>query len=132
MMQQRYVTFVSPGTFFPESTTQEINAWDMEEAVKRARAVKERYGATPYSFHFTTRSREDHELDAKETARSCNYFLGGTVRTAEEVLAGTDPKEETLRWNVKHNGIKRVLVNTNSYRVTLEVKDEDVVLPWEP
>ncbi|MGB7324487.1 MAG: hypothetical protein WBD31_06420 [Rubripirellula sp.] len=129
MVEKHFVTFVSPGTFVPETTTKDIESWDVDKAVEMAKEVNERYNATPYSFHFTTRSNNG-ELDSKETARSCNYFLGGEVQTREQIEARNDPEESILRSNLRSNGIERVVVNTNSWKVTLPLNEDDVVLEF--
>ena len=58
-----------------------------------AHDVVERYGATPYAFRFSTRSRGGADLDSKESASSPLYHLGGRVETLEEVEARNDPKD---------------------------------------
>src|SRR6185312_13624743 len=113
-----FVTFYSPGTFVSEDTTKPVDGWNVDAAVAMARSISERHGATPYGFRFSTRSRGTDDLDSKVTAQSNFYWLGGKVRTAEEVLAGTDPKEETLRANVRINHFKRIMTNDNSWRFT--------------
>lgn len=127
-MQQHFVTFYSPGTFVSEKNTKPIASWDVDLAVSMAREIVQRYNARPYGFRFSTRTREDHELDSKETETSPFYYLGGKIETAEEVLARNDPKEEILRSNLRVNNIKRLIVNNNSWRFTAELKDDDVVL----
>lgn len=127
-MQKHYVVFYSPGSLFSETSSYDIDSWDVEKAIELSKDVKERYGAIPYGFRFVTRSREHNELDAKETAHSSMYYLGGIVRTRDEVLAGTDPAEAILRSNVRINDIERIIVNTNSYKFTTELYDDDVVL----
>jgi hypothetical protein len=127
-MQKHFVTFYSPGTFVPEERTMPIDSWNEQDAVKMARGIVERHSAKPFGFRFTTRARGDNDLDSKVVDQSGMYYLGGKVRTAEEVLAGTDPKEDTLRFNVRVNGIKRVIVNDNSWRFTGAMNDDDVLL----
>lgn len=134
-MQKHFVHFFSPGSFFVEESVRPIASWSVEEACSMAASIKERYGATPHSFQFSTfqfstRSRAPNELDSKESARSPTYWLGGTVRTAAEVLSGTDPDERILRSNVECNGYNAVIVNTNSYRFTSEFREGDVLLDW--
>lgn len=131
MVEKHFVTFVSPGTFVPETTTRPVESWNVDAAVEMARSVTERYGATPYSFHFTTR-QNDGDLDSTEVARSCNYFLGGEVKTLAEIVARNNPNDSILISNMRCNKIPRVLVNDNSWQATLELKDDDVVLPFEP
>jgi hypothetical protein len=131
-LRKHYVTFLSPGTFVSESTTKGIAVCDPDLAKTMAMDIKERYGATPYGFYFTTRERGPDDFDSKEVGRSPGiYYLGGTIRTAEEVLAGDDPSESILRSNVRLNGFKRILTNDNSWRFTTALKDEDVVLNFD-
>lgn len=127
-MERHFVEFMSPGTFFPEVTSQPIDAWDVDAAVAMASEIRERYGARPFGFRFVTKSRTDLELDSKQTSVSAMYYLGGTVHTAEEILARDNPNEAVLRSNIRSNGIKRVIVNDNSWRFTAALHDDDVVL----
>lgn len=129
-MQKHFVTFFSPGTFVSEETEQPIDNWNIEEAKERSRHIEERYGARPYGFQFTTHSRSEAELDSKETARSPMYYLGGFVRTAEEMLTGKDSEEEILRKNVRTNEFKRIITNDNSWRFTGVLNDGDIVLDY--
>lgn len=128
-MEKHFVTFFSPGTFVSETSTSEIENWDLDTAIKLSVSIKERYGATPYGFRFTTRGRGERDLDSKVTATSRMYYLGGTVYTLDEVLARNDPDEDILRSNMQNNNIKRVIVNTNSWKVTMPLEDDDIVLP---
>lgn len=72
-MQQHFVTFYSPGTFMAEMTEKPIDSWDVKAAVKMAKSVKERYGATPYGFRFTTRGRTDADLDSRVIATAACF-----------------------------------------------------------
>jgi hypothetical protein len=132
MMQQHYVIFYSPGTFVAEQTTNPIDAWDVDAAMDAAHFIKERHGATPYGFRFITRGRGPDDLDAKEIARSCLYYLGGKVETLAEVEARNDPKEDILRSNMRCNGYGRIIVNDNSWRWTQPLEESDIVLDWRP
>lgn len=123
-----FVTFLSPGTFVAEDTTKPIESWDVDEAVKMARGVKERHGAVPYGFYFSTRERTEDALDSKEAARSDFYYLGGRVETLAEIEARADPKESILRSNMRCNGWDRVVVNDNSWRWTQPLHKGDTVL----
>ena len=129
MIEQHFVTFVSPGSFVPETSTKPVQSWDVDHATEMAKSILERHGATPYSFHFTTRTN-DGELDSKETARSCNYFLGGVVLTLQDIKDRNDPKDEILISNMQNNGYERVVQNDNSWRATLPLRDDDVVLEF--
>ena len=131
-MQKNFVEFVSPGSFIAEATVKEIDFWDTDKAVRMANYIHERYGATPYAFQFLTRARDDNALDSKVIERSVVYYLGGKVETLEEVEARNDPGERILRDNMRVNKWKRVITNTNSYRWTRPLNDDDVVLDYTP
>lgn len=128
-MEKHFVDFYSPGSFVSEATRREVAAWDVDEAVRISAEINERHGARPYGFRFVTRSRAADDLDAKDTAHSGMYYLGGCVETRQEVDARNDPKEEILRSNMRINDIERIVVNDNSWRFTAELRDGDVVLP---
>ncbi len=127
MIEKHFVTFVSPGTFVPETTTQPIDSWNVDEAAKMARTITERHSATPYSFHFTTR-QNDGELDSKEVARSYNYFLGGTVLTLKEIRARNNPADRILIANMEEKNIARVVENCNSWKALLPLNEDDIIL----
>lgn len=130
-MEKHFVTFYSPGTFVAEETTKPIDAWDVEAAVKMARRITERYNAIPYGFRFTTRGRNDDELDSKVTAKSGMYYIGGKVETVDEIEARNDPEERILLSNMRCNGWDRGVVNTNSWRWTQPLMENDTVLDAE-
>ena len=127
-MQKHFVEFYSPGTFVSEVTEKSIDSWDVDKAVRMAKKIKERYNATPYGFRFTTRTRSEKDLDSHQSAQSNLYYLGGRVETREEVEARNDPKEKTLRANMRINEIKKIIINDNSWRFTGVLKDTDIIL----
>ena len=128
MMIRHFLIFYSPGTFVAETTKVPIDSWDVDTAVRIASSIKERYGARPYAFRFSTRERTNTDLDSRQVAISPYYFLGGRVETLVEIEARNDPNEEILRSNMRNNGYARVLVNDNSWRWTQPLNDDDVVL----
>jgi hypothetical protein len=127
-MKKHFVTFYSPGTFFFEETTKPINSWNVQEAFEMSRDITERYNAKPFGFRFSTRERQDDELDSKVTERSNMYYLGGKIFTLEEIIARDDPNDEILIGNMKCNGYNRVVENTNSWKVVQPFHDGDVLL----
>jgi hypothetical protein len=131
-MRKHFVTFLSPGTFVNEESELPIDSWDVEKAQQMAHGITERHGATPFAFYFTTRSRSDQELDSREVERGINYFLGGEVLTLAQVKAQNDPKNSILISNMQNNGYKKVLVNRNSWKITVPFDSKDVILDWKP
>jgi len=127
-MQQHFVTFLSPGSFVHEETTKPIDTWDVEQATAMSHNIMERHGATPFAFQFSTRERQDNELDSKIVRRSGRYYLGGTVFTLEEIKARNDPNDRILISNMEGNGYERVVENCNSWKATLAMQSNDTVL----
>lgn len=133
-MEKHFVTFFSPGTFVAETTTKPIDAWDVGAAQEMAHTISERYGATPYGFRFSTRSRSDADLDSKVSAESGLYFLGGKIETLEQVKArkGRGDRDNILIANMEGNGYARIITNDNSWRWTMPFNDGDTLLDWKP
>lgn len=131
-MEKHFVTFYSPGTPVSETTTRSIEAWDIEQAQQMAHTVLERHNATPYGFRFSTRSRDDADLDSRVTSESPMYYLGGRIETLAEVKARANPGDRILVSNMERNGWDRVITNENSWRWTAPLYPTDVVLDWAP
>lgn len=129
-MKKHFVRFYSPGSFTSETTEKEIDSWDIERAKELARGIKERHGATPYGFQFFTRERSDADLDSQVSKTSNMYFLGGRILYLSEIMQKNDPNDTILISNMKNNGYDRVIENTNSWKITLPLDKDDVVLGW--
>jgi hypothetical protein len=130
MFSKNFVVFLSAGTFCSEQTKKEIFSWNVDEAVEMSYDIVERYGAIPYGFYFTAKERGDYELDSHEIRRSGVYYLGGIVETLEDVEKRANSEDDTLLWNMRTNGWDRIITNTNSWKVTHPLKDNDVILPY--
>ncbi len=129
-VHQHFVTFYSPGTFVSETNEKPIDSWDTNKACDMAKSVTQRYNATPYGFRFSTRSRGEGDLDSKETHISPMYYLGGTVETLAQVKRRATEKDRILIANMEGNKWGRIITNTNSYRFTANLQEDDVVLEW--
>lgn len=127
-MKKRFVTFFSPGTFVHETTTREIESWNVKRAIEMAHEIVERYDARPFGFQFSIRERKDNELDSRETERSPMYFLGGKVLTLQDVIERADERDSILISNMQANGYDKIIENTNSWKITLPLQQNDVVL----
>lgn len=126
-MKKHFVHFLSPGTFFHEETSKEIESWNVSKAKALADDIVERYNSKPFAFYFTTRSRKNRDLDSKEIKRSGRYYLGGRVLTLEEVKR-LMPNENVLISNMENNGWGRIVINTNSWKITQPLEEDDVVI----
>jgi hypothetical protein len=134
--KQHYVRFYSPGTFFSEVSDVKIDSWNVEKAKELANNITERYNATPYAFQFTTvkynREGGQADSDAKETVDKNFYYLGGKVETYEQIVKRNDPNERILRRNMEMNNYDKVIVNTNSWKFTAFLRENDVILDYKP
>lgn len=109
------VTFHSPGTFVPESTTLETDLTDPMQIAELARGITERHGSRPACFQM-------------ETQPGVTYWLGGKIMTYDEIPDTEDNR--ILRANVRINRIERVIMNTNSWQTTAEFRANDVLLDF--
>lgn len=125
-MKKNFVTFYSPGTFVAENTTKPIDSWDVESAKSMASGIKERHGAVPYAFRFSTRERGEDDLDSSVTEQSPLYYLGGEVETLEEVKARSTSRDSILISNMEGNGWARIITGKQGWSQPLG--DDDVVL----
>lgn len=132
MLEKHFVTFLSPGSFVHEETTKPILDWNVDSAIQIAYAVKERHGATPFAFRFTTRRREDNELDSKVVKESGTYYLGGEILTLAQVEERNDPDDRILIQNMKCNNWDRVIENFNSWKIVQPFGNKDIVIDFKP
>jgi len=131
-MKKHFVTFFSPGTFLSEETTKHIDSWDITQAINMVSSIKERCGATPYGFQFSTRKRKDDELDSYTTKKSGMYFLGGEILTLNTIKKLNNPEDKILISNMESNRFDKVIINTNSWKITLPFTKKDVLLNYTP
>lgn len=135
--EKHYVTFLSPGTFMSEQTTKPIESWDPARAIALGEDVVERHDARPYGFVFETRlvsdpvpdGRGGHlRVESKLLERSGTHFLGGKLRTFDEVESLADPKEEILLSNMRSNEMSIVCEVRRGYKSTHPFGERDVVV----
>jgi hypothetical protein len=131
VVSQNFVMFLSPGTFMAEQTEEEVEAWDVEAACRRANEIVERHRARPYGFLFITRGRSAKELNSREITRSPFYFINCRVETREEIEARNDPRESTVRANMRINDIKAIARPKSGWDGFFPIRDGDVVLVFE-
>lgn len=124
-MKKHFVEFASPGTFFAESTSKEIDSWSVPDALKLMAGIVERHNARPYGFRFYTMERGDSDLNASRTETSQFYFVNCDVLTAEEILADDNPDYAIMRSNVRANGIKRIARTRKGWLAHLPMDDKD-------
>lgn len=126
--QKHFVSFLSPGTFVSEESTVEVTSWNVDSAITKAREVIARHGAKPYGFRFKTVELVDNGWKQRTVKESGIYYLGGRIRTVQEVKAAAKKDEEILLWNMENNGYDMVIENTNSYKVTMPFRKDDTLL----
>jgi len=127
-VKKNYVTFYSPGTMVAETTKREVSSWNVDKALKMMEDIKERHGATPYGFCFTTMKRGLRDFEPKETARSGMYYVNCKVQTLEEMEKTHNPAESTLLQNMKTNGWDKIVTTTSGWTWSHPLQDGDIVL----
>lgn len=134
---KHYVEFLSPGTFFSEQSRKPIDSWSIPEAVNIAAGITERHAAKPYGFRFVTMLEAEPisdgrggtlEVKSREIERSGFHWLGGRVRTYDEVCADDLESERILRSNMQSNIYPAVVENNNSWKFTGEFSEGSVVV----
>mgnify|MGYP000844985273 CR=1 FL=1 len=127
-MIKKYVVFLSPGTFVAEKTTLEVKSWNIEEAKEKAKTIKERYNATPYGFYFINKKQDKPFGKIKVIKQSNMYYLGGIIKTLEEIKKENNPKNNILISNMENNKFDRIIINNNSWEWTQPFNEGDIVL----
>jgi hypothetical protein len=135
-MRKHFVTFMSPGTLFAETTTKEIGEWDAIAAMKMVTDVQERYGAIPYGFRFETRIVHDPVPDGeggtldvadKTVATSGVHYIKGTILRYDQVSADQTGAHNLLS-NMRCNGWPLVVETRNGFKWTAPFGEEDAVV----
>lgn len=136
-MRKHYITFLSPGTLFSESTTKPIGDRVIKDAVEMAEQIVERYDARPYGFRFETRIVKDPvpdgeggllQVQPKTIDESGTYFLGGTLETLDDIEARNLDSERILRSNMTGNDYPIVCVVVRGYKSTHPFGEKDFVV----
>lgn len=84
-----------------------------------------------YGFVFTTRSRDDDDLDSRVTSRSPTYFINCRVETFEEIVARNFSDERILRKNMRANGWDRLAITKSGWPTAVPIKTDDIVLDFD-
>ena len=118
---QLFVIYYSPGTFFLEQSSFEVETRDLAACAARAKTdVQERHGAKPFAFRFT---------DGNGECLSGLHYLTGKVLTRDDV---PDDKEHSIMRSNMFDPDRCVVVeNTNSYKHVSHFLEGDVVIDWE-
>lgn len=127
-MKKNYVTFYSPGTMVAETTRREVASWNVDKALKMSEEIKERHGARPYGFCFTTMKRGLREFTPREVDRSGMYYVNCEVQTLVEMEARSDPEESILLQNMKMNGWDKIVTTKSGWKWSHPLEDTDIVL----
>jgi hypothetical protein len=127
-VSQDFVTFFSPGTFVSETTTKPVKGWNVANAKKMAETIKERYGAVPYGFQFSTRGRGPKDLDSKVIKTSPMYWVNVKIETLAQIKRRNRKEDKTLIWNMETNGWDRVVTTVKGWKATYPIGDKDIIL----
>ncbi len=127
-MKKDFVTFYSPGTFVAEMTTKQVASWSIPKALKLMKDVKERHGAVPYGFRFTTKKRGLRDFEPKEVAKSGMYYVNCRVQTLEEIEKRGKKEELTLLQNMRANGWDKIVTTKSGWAWSHPLQEGDIVL----
>lgn len=127
-MKKDFVIFYSPGTFVAETTVRQVPSWNIPKALKLMTDVKERHGAVPYGFRFTTKKRGLRDFEPKEVAKSGMYYVNCRVETLDEIMNRGDPEESTLLENMRRNGWDKVVSPKTGWSWSQPFKEGDTLL----
>lgn len=96
------------GSFVNETTRQKVTAEHhaFPDAVELAKRLDSKFNNVLAVRLLTT---DVKPLDNDEVVTSPWLYLRGEKQDAAAILAGTDPEDEHLRWNVKTNNIPAVV-----------------------
>ena len=131
-----FAKYFSPGTLFAETSERALEDGSLEEAVKLAAEISERHGALPYAFDLVTYLVAEPVDDGqggtmnvprKEIGRDGRYFLGGEIIRYEEAVA-REGERSVWASNMMCNGDPVCVQNTNSYKSTHILREQDVIL----
>ena len=116
---QIFCNFVSPGTFFNEQTSVEVNSQDIVWACDEAKKINERYNAKPYGFIFR---------DGNGKYLSDFYYITGQIKKYEDI---PDTEENyILKGNMGRNN-PIIIENNNSFKFSGSFEESHVVLDWD-
>lgn len=112
MEVKNYIRFHVMGSFFSTSTSKEIDSWDVGEAAAMAEEYAADNKVTLIGFRFYTKE-VGSDIEIKH---SPDYYLGGTVKTLEDIEQEHNPAYEILLGNMKRNGWDKVIfINDRVY-----------------
>jgi len=95
-----------PGILFCEGEDIEITQAQYADVNALVKLIRKRCGKEHMPVYF----KRFYFLHGKKRYEDkANYFLGGTVRTAEQVNTANLPEESTLRSNIRLNNYKAVI-----------------------
>ncbi len=119
-MLKHYVRFFIPGSFFPESTTQEVR--------ERTPEAAKPWPDCAFAFQFFSQEQMEGEsgvLVGPETDKSGRYYIDARKMTAEEIEKEV-PESRMLVANMRGNGWQYVVKCRTGNFQPLEDRDRIV------
>lgn len=132
--RKHFVEYLSPGTFFSETSSFPIDSWSTVVAVAMASTVTERYNAKPYGFRFSTTEYtlavdddgNQHFVQPKEIAKSGIYYVTGKIVRYDEYPENKE--NHILRSNMFGNNWPFMVENNNSWKCVQPFEPNDSVV----
>jgi hypothetical protein len=123
-MKKYFVTFFSARGYLSEEIEKEIDAWDVQEALKMADEIAESRGVRPSGFRFTA-------FDCAPSDSSGVHYINGAVRTLDEIIAGGNPDDEILIRNMKSAGYNRAVTTHSPVEWVAPFREGDEIVNVE-
>ncbi|MEH2698511.1 hypothetical protein DXU03_15155 [Rhizobium johnstonii] len=130
LMSDISVHFSFPQMFRADEVVGNLPSFDVEEAKKIANRMISQWGDQPFSFHFVRRYLKSNGNQSLEV--SPTYFLGGHVRTLEDVCCDNKPDEQILVANMRARDYRRVITTQTQPPALFMFPDDAVLVEWQP
>ncbi len=116
---QIFVKYLSPGTFFSETTRVEVKRCDLLIALEQAKEIVERHNARPYGLLFE---------DGNGKVITGIYYLTGEILRLDDI---SDTEENRImRLNMSDPDSSVMVENRNSFKFCAIFYPKDVVIDW--
>jgi hypothetical protein len=131
------VTYLSPGSFFSESSYYDFKTFSIKAFCAKAKKIKERHGASPYGFTWEKLSIpvktpvvDGYEVTVKpkvlkKTKGIC--WITGDLVFRHELIKD---EEQIFASNLLSKGGVGI-INRNSHRFSYFFEEEDIIVDWD-
>lgn len=128
-MSQISLNYFFQDTSRPDEVVMDLSAFDIGEAIEIAESSMDEWGDQPFAFQFVNRYLKENGRYSHQF--SPTYYLGGRVRTIQEIQSADKPDERELLRKMALCRCDKVITTVTPCPVTLPFARDGVVLEWE-